>query len=63
VLRIPAELENVPLRNPEVFEQLPRRMGSAGRLFARPFHWKSGYGRIEVRVSAAAFEYFDQLLP
>ena len=63
VFGVARELENIPLRDAEMFKHLPRRMLGAFRKFSAELGGHASYGCVEMRVSFAFFEQFDQMLP
>lgn len=61
VLRVPREFENVPLRNAQVLDQLPRRVLGAARLFAAQLRREILHRVIEGGVGVPALEQKDDL--
>ena len=61
MLGIAAEFEDVPLRDPQVFQQLPGGVRRSGWLVARPRLGKSGDSGLEIGVSVAAFKQLQKV--
>ena len=59
---VAGELEDVPLGDAQVLENLPRGMLGAPRLFAAQIGGEVFDGLIEVRVSVAAVEKIEHVL-
>lgn len=62
VLRMPAEFDDVPQSDPEMLEELPRRMRRAGRADPAAFRRKVLHRIIEAHVSAVPVEKARQLI-
>ena len=60
--RILGELDDVPERDAQVFEQLPRRMREAGGDLAPQLNRDVGHGGAEVGVRLAPVKSFRKLL-
>jgi len=60
--RVAAELQNIPLRDPHVLDDPPRRMWHSSRPFATQLGRQLGHSRGEVDVRSALFEKFDEML-
>jgi hypothetical protein len=61
VIHAAGELQKFPLRNAEVFEQHPRRMGQAGGLLPTQFQRKVSYDFIELDVRPASLKQINNL--
>jgi hypothetical protein len=61
VLRVAAEFENVPLRNPHVLEQTPGAEGQPGGLGAPQFVWQAGNRLLEIKVRTAASQQVQEM--
>jgi hypothetical protein len=63
MLRVDGIFQNVPLRNPQVFQKLPGRMLRALRLLGAQFRRKIVYSSVEIRMRLSAAKQLNQLLP
>src|ERR1043166_5600394 len=61
IFRIPAEIEDVPLRDTHVLEQHPRRVWQTLRNFAAILCREVFYHLIECGMSMTAIEEFQQM--
>ena len=61
-MRVARELQNVVLRDPHVFQQLPGGVRSSRRLDTPYFGWKVFDSRVEVDVSLVAAHGVHKLL-
>src|SRR5207245_4324783 len=61
VLRVPAELEDIPLREAHVLQQLPRRMRCSGRLCTGFLTRQFSERGLKAGVCAFAFEEVQQM--
>lgn len=62
VPRIPAEFEDIPLRNAEMFEKLPGGMGRAGDFHATQVFGKICEGAIKTDVSLFLRQQIDKVI-
>lgn len=62
MLRVAAEFKDVPLRNSQVLEQLPRRMRSAFRLLAPQLRREALHGFIKIDVCAFRVQQVEKVL-
>lgn len=58
VIWIDAEVENVPLRQSNVLEQLPGRVRKASNLFVNAIEWKSFQCRLDIDVGGSPGKQF-----
>ena len=56
---VPAEFQDVPLRDPHVFKQPPGRVGDALRSGSAQLCGEPGNGGIKINVGATALEQKD----
>src|SRR5208282_2598383 len=62
VFRVAAEFQNVPLRDAQVFQQHPERVGQAGRLLSKQFVRNVGDYFFELGVGATSIEQVNHML-
>src|SRR6266446_1213916 len=63
ILGVAAKIQDVPLRNPHVFQEPPGGVRETGYFYSAQLGREIGNRRVEIDVGAAAAQQVKQMLP